>query len=128
MDFSQAPETSSQGQHARGPGLPFFSPTHDSTRILLQGRAHASHLSLHTGNYGNFFEIDVDSGLLMRGPRPLDREQDASHVLTVEAYNHDLGPMRSSVRVRPGVGWGGSQTTSRQVMKPRADLRTGPRL
>ncbi|KAM5240457.1 cadherin-23 isoform 1-T1 [Hipposideros larvatus] len=51
------------------------------------------------GNYGNFFEIDVDSGLLMRGPRPLDREQDASHVLTVEAYNHDLGPMRSSVRV-----------------------------
>lgn len=83
---------------------PSFPPTHHSTRILLQDRAHASHLSLHTGNYGNYFQIDVDSGLLMRGSRPLDREQDSSHVLTVEAYNHDLGPMRSSVRVRPGAG------------------------
>ncbi|XP_030655109.1 cadherin-23 isoform X2 [Nomascus leucogenys] len=35
----------------------------------------------------------------MRGPRPLDRERNSSHVLIVEAYNHDLGPMRSSVRV-----------------------------
>ncbi|XP_028367142.1 cadherin-23 isoform X1 [Phyllostomus discolor] len=51
------------------------------------------------GNHGNNFRIDVSSGLLMRGPRPLDREQDSSHVLMVEAYNHDLGPMRSSVRV-----------------------------
>lgn len=41
----------------------------------------------------------------MRGPKPLDREEDSSHVLIVEAYNHDLGPMRSSVRVRRGVGW-----------------------
>ncbi|XP_054428626.1 cadherin-23 isoform X2 [Pteronotus mesoamericanus] len=51
------------------------------------------------GNEGNHFRIHVSSGLLMRGPRPLDREQDSSHVLVVEAYNHDLGPMRSSVRV-----------------------------
>ncbi|XP_023574263.1 cadherin-23 isoform X2 [Octodon degus] len=51
------------------------------------------------GNHGNNFRIHVSTGLLMRGPRPLDREQNSSHVLTVEAYNHDLGPMRSSVRV-----------------------------
>nr|XP_003473816.1 cadherin-23 isoform X11 [Cavia porcellus] len=51
------------------------------------------------GNHGNHFRIHVSSGLLMRGPRPLDRERNSSHVLTVEAYNHDLGPMRSSVRV-----------------------------
>uniref|UniRef100_A0A8C6EJR5 Cadherin-23 n=1 Tax=Microcebus murinus TaxID=30608 RepID=A0A8C6EJR5_MICMU len=51
------------------------------------------------GNHGNNFRIHVGSGLLMRGPRPLDREQNSSHVLLVEAYNHDLGPMRSSVRV-----------------------------
>ncbi|XP_053442225.1 cadherin-23 isoform X1 [Nycticebus coucang] len=35
----------------------------------------------------------------MRGPRALDRERNSSHLLIVEAYNHDLGPMRSSVRV-----------------------------
>ncbi|XP_065749995.1 cadherin-23-like [Phocoena phocoena] len=51
------------------------------------------------GNHGNNFWIHVSSGLLMRGPRPLDRERNSSHVLIVEAYNHDLGPMRSSVRV-----------------------------
>ncbi|KAM6182284.1 cadherin-23-like [Erethizon dorsatum] len=51
------------------------------------------------GNHGNNFRIHVSNGLLMRGPRPLDREWNSSHVLTVEAYNHDLGPMRSSVRV-----------------------------
>nr|KAF6455245.1 hypothetical protein HJG63_002555 [Rousettus aegyptiacus] len=51
------------------------------------------------GNHGSNFRIHVSSGLLMRGPQPLDREQDSSHVLIVEAYNHDLGPMRSSVRV-----------------------------
>ncbi|XP_021060781.1 cadherin-23 isoform X3 [Mus pahari] len=51
------------------------------------------------GNHGNNFRIHVGSGLLMRGPRPLDRERNSSHVLMVEAYNHDLGPMRSSVRV-----------------------------
>ncbi|XP_017404324.1 cadherin-23 isoform X5 [Cebus imitator] len=51
------------------------------------------------GNQGNNFRIHVSNGLLMRGPRPLDREQNSSHVLIVEAYNHDLGPMRSSVRV-----------------------------
>lgn len=36
----------------------------------------------------------------MRGVRPLDREQNSSHVLEVEAYNTEQGPMRSSVRVR----------------------------
>uniref|UniRef100_A0A3Q2HCH9 Cadherin-23 n=1 Tax=Equus caballus TaxID=9796 RepID=A0A3Q2HCH9_HORSE len=51
------------------------------------------------GNHGNNFRIHVSSGLLMRGPRSLDRERNSSHVLIVEAYNHDLGPMRSSVRV-----------------------------
>ncbi|XP_056655278.1 cadherin-23 isoform X1 [Monodelphis domestica] len=51
------------------------------------------------GNHGNNFRIHVSSGLLVRGPRPLDREQNSSHVLVVEAYNYDLGPMRSSVRV-----------------------------
>ncbi|KAM9617928.1 cadherin-23 isoform 2-T2 [Trichechus inunguis] len=51
------------------------------------------------GHHGNNFRIHVSNGLLMRGPRPLDREQISSHVLVVEAYNHDLGPMRSSVRV-----------------------------
>lgn len=83
-------------------------------------------LSLHTGNHGNHFRIHVSSGLLMRGPKPLDREQDSSHVLIVEAYNHDLGPMRSSVRVRPG----GSQVATQQVVKPHipfcADLRAQP--
>uniref|UniRef100_A0A2K6MW61 Cadherin related 23 n=1 Tax=Rhinopithecus bieti TaxID=61621 RepID=A0A2K6MW61_RHIBE len=51
------------------------------------------------GNHGNNFRIHVSNGLLMRGPRPLDRERNSSHMLIVEAYNHDLGPMRSSVRV-----------------------------
>uniref|UniRef100_A0A8C6RT94 Cadherin-23 n=1 Tax=Nannospalax galili TaxID=1026970 RepID=A0A8C6RT94_NANGA len=51
------------------------------------------------GNHGNNFRIHVSNGLLMRGPQPLDREWNSSHVLMVEAYNHDLGPMRSSVRV-----------------------------
>ncbi|KAM4636899.1 cadherin-23 [Discoglossus pictus] len=47
----------------------------------------------------NNFRIDVSSGLIMRGPQPLDRETNSSHVLMVEAYNSDQGPMRSSVRV-----------------------------
>nr|XP_048307676.1 cadherin-23 isoform X3 [Myodes glareolus] len=51
------------------------------------------------GNHGNNFRIHISSGLLVRGPRPLDRERNSSHVLMVEAYNHDLGPMRSTVRV-----------------------------
>nr|XP_044993449.1 cadherin-23 [Jaculus jaculus] len=51
------------------------------------------------GNHGNHFRIHVSNGLLVRGPRPLDRERNSSHVLMVEAYNHDLGPMRSAVRV-----------------------------
>lgn len=56
-------------------------------------------LSPCTGNQDNNFRIHVSSGLLMRGPQALDRERNSSHVLLVEAYNHDLGPMRSSVRV-----------------------------
>lgn len=52
------------------------------------------------GNEHNNFRINPSSGLLMRGVRPLDREQNSSHVLEVEAYNTEHGPMRSSVRVR----------------------------
>ncbi|KAM4033934.1 cadherin-23 isoform 2-T3 [Anomaloglossus baeobatrachus] len=51
-----------------------------------------------SGNIRNF-QIDVSTGLLMRGPLALDRETNSSHVLVVEAYNSDQGPMRSSVRV-----------------------------
>ncbi|XP_075697796.1 cadherin-23 isoform X1 [Rhinoderma darwinii] len=51
-----------------------------------------------SGNNRNF-RIDVSTGLLMRGPLALDRETNSSHVLVVEAYNSDQGPMRSSVRV-----------------------------
>ena len=76
---------------------------HNPTSILLQDRVHVYYLSLPAGNHGNNFRIHVSNGLLMRGPRPLDRERNSSHVLIVEAYNHDLGPMRSSVRVRPGA-------------------------
>ncbi|NWJ07911.1 CAD23 protein, partial [Crypturellus undulatus] len=51
------------------------------------------------GNEHNHFRINPSSGLLMRGLRPLDREQNSSHVLEVEAYNTEQGAMRSSVRV-----------------------------
>lgn len=53
-----------------------------------------------TGNNYNNFRIDVSTGLLVRGSKALDRETNSSHVLVVEAYNSDQGPMRSSVRVR----------------------------
>ncbi|TWW78131.1 Cadherin-23 Otocadherin [Takifugu flavidus] len=52
-----------------------------------------------TGNSNNLFSIDRQTGLVSRGPRPLDRETSNSHVLEVEAYNSDEGNMRSSVRV-----------------------------
>uniref|UniRef100_A0ACB8F8N9 Cadherin-23 n=1 Tax=Sphaerodactylus townsendi TaxID=933632 RepID=A0ACB8F8N9_9SAUR len=52
-----------------------------------------------TGNNYNNFRINPSSGLVMRGLRPLDRERNSSHVLEVEAYNSEQGPMRSSVRV-----------------------------
>ncbi|XP_034291652.1 cadherin-23 isoform X2 [Pantherophis guttatus] len=51
------------------------------------------------GNNFNNFRINPSNGLVMRGTRPLDREQNSSHVLEVEAYNSEQGPMRSSVRV-----------------------------
>ncbi|XP_040418741.1 cadherin-23 isoform X5 [Cygnus olor] len=51
------------------------------------------------GNEHHNFRINPSSGLVMRGLRPLDREQNSSHVLEVEAYNTEQGPMRSSVRV-----------------------------
>ncbi|XP_015721901.1 cadherin-23 isoform X5 [Coturnix japonica] len=51
------------------------------------------------GNEHNNFRINPSTGLVMRGVRPLDREQNSSHVLEVEAYNTEHGPMRSSVRV-----------------------------
>uniref|UniRef100_A0A8C3DP03 Cadherin-23 n=1 Tax=Corvus moneduloides TaxID=1196302 RepID=A0A8C3DP03_CORMO len=47
----------------------------------------------------NHFRINPSTGLVMRGVRHLDREQNSSHVLEVEAYNTEQGPMRSSVRV-----------------------------
>ncbi|XP_061491219.1 cadherin-23 isoform X7 [Rhineura floridana] len=52
-----------------------------------------------SGNNYNNFRINPSSGLVMRGLRPLDRERNSSHVLEVEAYNSEQGPMRSSVRV-----------------------------
>ncbi|XP_030344443.1 cadherin-23 isoform X2 [Strigops habroptila] len=51
------------------------------------------------GNEHNNFRINPSTGLVMRGVRHLDREQNSSHVLEVEAYNTEQGPMRSSVRV-----------------------------
>ncbi|NXT17396.1 CAD23 protein, partial [Syrrhaptes paradoxus] len=51
------------------------------------------------GNEYNNFRINPSSGLVMRGVRHLDREQNSSHILEVEAYNTEQGPMRSSVRV-----------------------------
>ncbi|NXA36649.1 CAD23 protein, partial [Eudromia elegans] len=51
------------------------------------------------GNEREHFRLSPSSGLLLRGPRPLDRERNSSHVLEVEAYNAEQGPMRSSVRV-----------------------------
>ncbi|XP_070610011.1 cadherin-23 [Erythrolamprus reginae] len=51
------------------------------------------------GNNFNNFRINPSNGLVMRGTRPLDRELNSSHVLEVEAYNSEQGPMRSSVRV-----------------------------
>lgn len=101
-----------------GSWAPLLYP-HNPTRILLQDRARASPLSLRTGNHGNNFRIHVSDGLLMRGPQPLDREQDSSHVLTVEAYNHDLGPMRSSVRVRRGGLGQLSESQSAGLKAPR---------
>ncbi|XP_069045127.1 cadherin-23 [Lepisosteus oculatus] len=52
-----------------------------------------------SGNSNNIFNISEGTGLVTRGQRPLDRETSSSHVLEVEAYNSDLGRMRSSVRV-----------------------------
>ncbi|TRY86763.1 hypothetical protein DNTS_008300 [Danionella cerebrum] len=51
-----------------------------------------------TGNSGQF-SMDTLSGLVSRGAAALDRETRSSHVLEVEAYNSDLGSMRSTVRV-----------------------------
>ncbi|XP_077053022.1 cadherin-23 isoform X1 [Siphateles boraxobius] len=51
-----------------------------------------------SGNNGQFSMGNL-SGLISRGTVALDRETRSSHVLEVEAYNSDLGSMRSSVRV-----------------------------
>ncbi|NXP32884.1 CAD23 protein, partial [Leiothrix lutea] len=64
------------------------------------GGQHSSRFFLPPpGNEYNHFRINPSTGLVMRGVRPLDREQNSSHVLEVEAYNTEQGPMRSSVRV-----------------------------
>ncbi|XP_078387064.1 cadherin-23 [Cetorhinus maximus] len=52
-----------------------------------------------SGNAKDNFQMDQATGLISRGSRPLDRESSTTHVLEVEAYNHDFGRMRSSVRV-----------------------------
>lgn len=66
------------------------------------------------GNEHNNFRINPSTGLVMRGMRHLDREQNSSHVLEVEAYNTEQGPMRSSVRVRtPRPPRGGRQGWAR---------------
>ncbi|XP_062375049.1 cadherin-23 [Sardina pilchardus] len=52
-----------------------------------------------SGNINQLFSISTLSGLITRGARALDRESSSSHVLEVEAYNSDQGPMRSAVRV-----------------------------
>ncbi|KAL0964189.1 hypothetical protein UPYG_G00320520 [Umbra pygmaea] len=52
-----------------------------------------------SGNSEGQFSINQLSGLVTRGQKALDREKISSHVLEVEAYNSDLGLMRSSVRV-----------------------------
>ncbi|XP_048863831.1 cadherin-23 isoform X2 [Brienomyrus brachyistius] len=52
-----------------------------------------------SGNMNRQFNINELTGLVTRGERALDRENSGSHVLEVEAYNSDLGSMRSSVRV-----------------------------
>ncbi|XP_041116855.1 cadherin-23-like isoform X4 [Polyodon spathula] len=52
-----------------------------------------------SGNGNSMFRIQSGTGLISRGQLPLDREAGASHMLEVEAYNSDLGSMRSTVRV-----------------------------
>ncbi|MGH0125783.1 UNVERIFIED_CONTAM: hypothetical protein FKN15_051024 [Acipenser sinensis] len=54
---------------------------------------------LNVGNANSMFRIQSGTGLISRGQLPLDREASASHMLEVEAYNSDLGSMRSTVRV-----------------------------
>ncbi|MGH0120865.1 UNVERIFIED_CONTAM: hypothetical protein FKN15_024346 [Acipenser sinensis] len=52
-----------------------------------------------SGNANSMFRIQSGTGLISRGQLPLNREASASHMLEVEAYNSDLGSMRSTVRV-----------------------------
>ncbi|XP_062319241.1 cadherin-23 isoform X1 [Osmerus eperlanus] len=52
-----------------------------------------------SGNSNSQFSINQLTGMITRGLRNLDRETSSSHVLELEAYNSDQGPMRSSVRV-----------------------------
>ncbi|KAJ8014080.1 hypothetical protein DPEC_G00036540 [Dallia pectoralis] len=52
-----------------------------------------------SGNSDGQFSINQLSGLVTRGLKALDREKKSSHVLEVEAYNSDMGLMRSSVRL-----------------------------
>ncbi|XP_019902910.3 cadherin-23 isoform X4 [Esox lucius] len=52
-----------------------------------------------SGDSEGQFNINQLSGLVTRGQKTLDREKRSSHVLEVEAYNSDMGLMRSSVRV-----------------------------
>ncbi|XP_019635319.1 PREDICTED: cadherin-23-like [Branchiostoma belcheri] len=51
------------------------------------------------GNTDNAFTIDPESGVILRGATPLDRETLDGYVLTVDAYNGGKPEMRSTVRV-----------------------------
>lgn len=83
------------------------------------GGQHPSRFPPPPGNEHNNFRINPSTGLVMRGVRHLDREQNSSHVLEVEAYNTEQGPMRSSVRVRTSqLPRGGQQDwTAEEVMQ-----------
>lgn len=60
----------------------------------------------------------------MRGLRHLDRENNSSHVLEVEAYNSEQGSMRSSVRVRTSLRlrWRGAAEPVRSYVRVRLAL------
>ncbi|CAH1247055.1 CDH23 [Branchiostoma lanceolatum] len=51
------------------------------------------------GNNDNAFTINPQSGVILRGTTPLDRETLDGYVLTVDAYNGRKPEMRSTVRV-----------------------------
>ncbi|XP_022080540.1 uncharacterized protein LOC110973761 [Acanthaster planci] len=51
------------------------------------------------GNGNNNFQINSSTGVISRGPTPLDRETEDSYLLTVEAYNDGDLPPRNTATV-----------------------------